>query len=131
MENIWEFLLQTLNVSLVAAVLLLVKQLFRDKLSPRWQYGTWSILALRILIPSGIHRQFLLPFPIWLETWKGKAEKMLQSGFSGPYTPISPNHVLPQINHTPNSLTDWLFIRTWPVLRFVCSGMQSNMFASG
>ena len=46
MGNIWEFLYQTLNVSLVAAVLLLVKWMLLDKLSPRWQYGVWCVLAL-------------------------------------------------------------------------------------
>ena len=54
MESIWSFLLQTLTVSLTAAVLLLLKFLLRDKLSPRWQYAVWSILALRILLPAAL-----------------------------------------------------------------------------
>ena len=53
MGNIWEFLLQTLTVSLAAAVLLIVKYLLADKLSPRWQYGVWGLLALRALIRRG------------------------------------------------------------------------------
>ena len=52
MGNIWEFLLQTLTVSLTAAVLLIVKYLLADKLSPRWQYGIWGLLALRALTPA-------------------------------------------------------------------------------
>lgn len=56
MGNIWEFLYQTLTVSAVAAVLLLVKWLLRDKLSPRWQYGVWAVLALRAVIPAGTAR---------------------------------------------------------------------------
>ena len=56
MGNIWEFLLQTLTVSLTAAVLLIVKYLLADKLSPRWQYGIWGLLALRALIPAGMTR---------------------------------------------------------------------------
>ena len=51
MVNIWEFLLQSISVSLVAGFLLIIKAVFKDKLSPRWQYGVWSILALRILLP--------------------------------------------------------------------------------
>ena len=45
MSNIWEFLYQTLSVSLAAAVLLAVKWLLRDKLSPRWQYAVWGVLG--------------------------------------------------------------------------------------
>ena len=56
MGNIWELLYQTLTVSAVAAVLLLVKWLLRDKLSPRWQYGVWAVLALRAVIPAGTAR---------------------------------------------------------------------------
>ena len=51
MVNIWEFILQTISVSLVAGFLLIIKNIFKDKLTPRWQYGIWVILALRILIP--------------------------------------------------------------------------------
>ncbi|WP_162612081.1 hypothetical protein [Flavonifractor sp. An306] len=39
MENIWAFLLQTLTASVAAAVLLLAKRLFLDKLSPRCSTG--------------------------------------------------------------------------------------------
>jgi len=110
MTNIWELMLQTLNVSLVAALLLVVKQLLRDKLSPRWQYGAWSILLLRILIPSGVDRQIILPLPLWLETWKAVAEKQLDSCFTEPYTVLSPKHILPVPNGLPRSVTDWLLI---------------------
>ena len=53
MDNLWSFLYQTLAVSVAAAVLLIAKRLFLDKLSPRWQYGVWAILALRALVPAG------------------------------------------------------------------------------
>ena len=52
MENIWAFLLQTLTVSMVAALILFLKWLFQDKLSPRWQYGVWIILLLRMILPK-------------------------------------------------------------------------------
>ena len=54
MEHIWSFLLQTITVSIAAAVLLIAKRLFLDKLSPRWQYGVWAILAARLLLPAGL-----------------------------------------------------------------------------
>lgn len=53
MTDFWSFLLQTLTASGVAVLLLCVKALFRDKLSPRWQFGVWGILALILLLPAG------------------------------------------------------------------------------
>ena len=53
MTDLWSFLLQTLTASGAAAFLLVVKYLFRDKLSPRWQFGIWGLLALVLLHPAG------------------------------------------------------------------------------
>ena len=50
MTNLWEFLLQTAYVSLVGVLLLVIKWLLRDKLSPRWQYFVWVVLAARLLV---------------------------------------------------------------------------------
>ena len=46
MFDLWAFLLQTLTASGVAALLLLLKALFQDKLPPKWQFAVWSVLAL-------------------------------------------------------------------------------------
>ena len=46
MGNIWGILLQTVTVSLTAGLLLLLKGLMADKLSPRWQYGVWPSLVI-------------------------------------------------------------------------------------
>ena len=54
MTDFWSFLLQTLTASGVAVLLLCVKALFRDKLSPRWQFASWGILALVLLLPAGL-----------------------------------------------------------------------------
>jgi len=61
MTNIWAFLLQTLTLSVTALLLLLIKRILEDKLSPRWQYGVWSVLLLSALIPANfLGRQGLL-----------------------------------------------------------------------
>ena len=71
MTDLWSFLLQTLTASGAAAFLLVVKYLFRDKLSPRWQFGIWGLLALVLLWPAGQGgRYVLLNWPLWLETLK-------------------------------------------------------------
>ena len=110
MGNIWEFLLQTLTVSLVAAVLLIVKYLLADKLSPRWQYGVWGLLALRALIPAGTARQVLLPLPVWVDMWKTAAERGLGSAYASPWSSLDAGSVLPLPSGAPRSLTDWLFL---------------------
>jgi len=108
--NIWEFLLQTLTVSLAAAVLLIVKYLLADKLSPRWQYGVWGLLALRALIPAGMTRQVLLPLPVWVDMWKTAAERGLGSAYAGPWDALDAKSVLPWPSGAPESVTDWLFV---------------------
>ena len=110
MGNIWEFLLQTLTVSLAAAVLLIVKYLLADKLSPRWQYGVWGLLALRALIPAGMTRQVLLPLPVWVDMWKTAAERGLGSAYAGPWDALDAKSVLPWPSGAPESVTDWLFV---------------------
>ena len=110
MGNIWEFLLQTLTVSLVAAVLLILKYLLADKLSPRWQYGIWGLLALRALIPAGMTRQVLLPLPEFVDMCKTAAERGLASAYSGPWDALDAKSVLPWPSGAPESVTDWLFV---------------------
>lgn len=110
MTTIWGFLLQTISVSFVALFLLVLKRLFEDKLSPRWQYAVWSILALRMIIPVNMHRQFFLPMPIVMETLKTTIEQSISSVYITTYEPITIKHILPIITTTPNSMTDWLFV---------------------
>jgi len=102
--------LQTLTVSITAAVLLLCKRIFADKLSPKWQYGVWVLLAIRILLPAGVKRYVLLPLPVLLETLKASVEQGLASGYAAPYAVLSPVHVLPVYEGAPQSVTDWLFV---------------------
>lgn len=78
MRDIWSFLLQTLTASGVAVLLLAVKALFRDKLSPRWQFAAWGVLALVLLLPAGWSGRYtLLNWPFYVE-W-------LRSAFTGEY----------------------------------------------
>ena len=109
MSNIWEFLYQTLSVSLAAAVLLAVKWLLRDKLSPRWQYAVWGVLALRALIPAGLTRAVVPQLALWIETAKSAAELGLASACTGPFEPMSITAPVPLADGLPRSLTDWLF----------------------
>ena len=112
MENIWSFLLQTITVSITAAVLLIAKRLFLDKLSPRWQYGVWAILAARILLPAGLLDRTLLPgLNVVLEAAKTGVESRLASVFTNPYGVTEVLAPVPLVQFVrPGSLTDVLFL---------------------
>ena len=110
MVNIWEFILQTISVSLVAGLLFITKNIFRDKLTPRWQYGIWLILVLRIIIPVRADRLVLLPFGIYLEMLKTYVESNLGSVYTYPLTATEPSSIIPHINSAPQSITDVLFV---------------------
>ena len=110
MSSIWSFLLQTLTAAAAAGLLLVVKQLLADKLSPRWQYGIWIILAVRLLVPVGTARGVLLPLPLWVETWKSIAERGLGSAYADAFTPVRVTSPFPTVAGAPQSVTDWLFV---------------------
>lgn len=111
MENIWAFLAQTLTVSVAAAVLLIAKRLFLDKLSPRWQYGVWAILALRLLLPAGLFSRTLVPgLSVLLEAAKTGVETHLSSALTSPYQVTRVSAPIPLIRLAPpGSVTDILF----------------------
>lgn len=131
MTNIWGFSLQTISVLLVAALLFVIKGLFTDKLSPRWQYGIWSIFALRILLPVTMRRYVLLDVPLWMETRKGMAEQVFDSAFSAVYTAICVRWPFPNLSGKPQSITDWCILRAlhWcnPFLQYVFDRIKNDM----
>lgn len=105
MADFWSFLLQTLTASGAAALLLAVKALFRDKLSPRWQFASWGILALVLLLPAGLGGRYtLVNWPLIVETCKSAA-----TGDFGTLTHVTaPVPLLP--SSRPASFFDWLFV---------------------
>ena len=109
MTDLWAFLMQTLTVSLVAALLLVLKAAFRDKLSPRWQYGVWAILALRVVLPAGMGGQMLFSFFRWVETARLTVESHLSSAFSDVWSTTQAAFPIPWLTVAPQSITDWLF----------------------
>ncbi len=110
MTNLWEFLLQTGTVTLTALLLLFFKKIFADKLSPRWQYGIWFLLAARILLPVQASRYVLIPLSLLLETAKTTVELAIGlSAYTAPYVPMHLKHGLPLLQSIPTSVTDWLF----------------------
>lgn len=111
MHNIWEFLLLTATLSLTALILLILKKLLADKLSPRWQYSIWILLALRAMVPVPYSNKYvLLPLPQWIETLKFTVEQRFSSTYSAAFTPLDSPFGLPLVQKLPSSLTDILFL---------------------
>lgn len=110
--NVWGILLQAIEVSLVAALILIVKKLFENKLSPRWQYSIWILLAAKILVPSGFFGRYLsLNVAAYLEMLKTHVEANLHSAYSGPFSPLEFSWILPfGAAGRPESVTDWLLV---------------------
>lgn len=109
MTNLWAFLLQTLTASLVAGLLLLLKALMEDKLSPRWQYGIWGLLGLRLLIPAFPNRWVIFPLPLGLELARCQVEAGLSSAYTSLNQALGITGPLPWVTGAPRSITDWLF----------------------
>lgn len=132
MGSIWGFLLQTLSVSVVAAVILILKWLLQDKLSPRWQYGVWIILVLRVLLPARVNRSLIYWIPLSVEMLKG----MVESG-TKIYTPVYMKHVIPWITEKPASATEWIFavyaagVVAWLIWYFVSYCRLRRVLAKG
>jgi len=59
-SDIWDLLLQTLTVSGVAVLLLVIKLLFKDKLPPKWHFTVWFLLGIVILMPAGLNGRYTL-----------------------------------------------------------------------
>ena len=102
MLDIWAFGLQTLTASGVAVLLLAVKELFRDKLPPKWHFAIWSILGIILLIPAGIGGRYVLfNWPLTVET--------LKTMLSGEYTFTRVLFPFPVLSAVPKTVFDWLF----------------------
>lgn len=101
MFDLWGFLLQTLTVSGVAALLLIIKWLFRDKLPPKWHFAVWSVLGVMILVPAGWNGHYTLV------NWQFIVE--LIKGLAGDYSFTQVLFPIPVITEMPGTVTEWLF----------------------
>ena len=101
MFDIWGFLLQTLTVSGVAILLLIIKALFRDKLPPKWHFAVWSVLGVIILCPAGFGGRYIL------FNWRIVVESV--KILAGDYSTTRVLFPFPYINSIPDTLLEWVF----------------------
>ena len=105
MTDIWGFLLQTLTASGVAMLLFAVKAIFRDKLSPRWQFAIWGVLAVVLLLPAGRGGRYVLTnWPLVVE-----ALKSALTGDFGTLTRVTAPVPLPSLT-MPKTAADWVYL---------------------
>ena len=111
MRDIWMFLQQTAAASIVAFFILFLQSLFRDKLSPKWQYTIWLVLLARLVVPAGWGVGTSLDISGWLDTARVAGELKLNSAWSSPWDGLLPAVGLPALpaGGAPRSVTDWLF----------------------
>ena len=105
MRDLWSFLLQTLTASGAAVLLLAVKAIFRDKLSPRWQFAVWGVLGAVLLLPAGVGGRYVLfNWPFAVET--------VRSLFTGEYGVLT--RVAAPVPLTrpavPETAAEWLYV---------------------
>ncbi len=110
MYNIWDLLFFSFNITLTAGLILIMKKIFKDLLSARWQYGIWSVLFLRTFIPMGSSRNFLLPVSQHIENLKYLVESDMKSLYTESFDRISISFPFAVIKGEPWSITDALFV---------------------
>lgn len=101
MFDIWSFMLQTLTVSGVAALILVIKALFKDKLSPKWQFAVWSVLGIIMILPAGMFGRYTL------FRWQLIVE-LVKSWF-GVYSFTKVLFPIPIIQSIPQTIAEWIF----------------------
>lgn len=104
MRDIWGFLMQTLTASGVAVLLLVIKAMFRDKLSPKWQFAVWGVLGCVLLIPAGTFGRYVLV------NWQAAVET-LKTLLTGEYTLTQVILPFPlPVTKLPANAAEWIFV---------------------
>ena len=113
MFDLWSFLHQTAAASMAALFVLVLQHIFRDKLSPQWQYAVWMVVVLRLILPVGwLGRSAIADLTGLGEALRTWVELGLDSAWSSPWTPSLPlaGIPIPPAGGLPRSVTDWLFL---------------------
>ena len=110
MSNIYEVLLQSIHISAICVIILILKWLLADKLSPKWQYGVWTVLIICILLPYKLNKYIVPALVLPFEIVKTNIEKTIHSSYIGIYEPLQAQNIVPFVDKPPTSITDCLFL---------------------
>ncbi len=101
MLDVWSFLLQTLSAAGCAVLLLIIKNLFKDKLTPEWQFAVWGTLAVILVIPTGCFGSYtVLNWNVPLDMVKT---------WTGDYSVTRVLFPIPWLTDKPENAADWVF----------------------
>ena len=113
MFDLWSFSRALAAASMAALFVLVLQHIFRDKLSPQWQYAVWMVVVLRLILPVGwLGRSAIADLTGLGEALRTWVELGLDSAWSSPWTPSLPlaGIPIPPAGGLPRSVTDWLFL---------------------
>lgn len=102
MRDIWSFLLQTLTVSSVGLIIIILKKVFKDTLPPKWHFAMWGIVGIFTLIPASIKSTYIL--------FNENFILELLKGAFGEYGATAVTSPFPIITEKPDSAADYIFI---------------------
>ena len=113
MFDLWSFLHQTAAASMAALFVLVLQHIFRDKLSPQWQYAVWMVVVLRLILPVGwLGRSAIADLTGLGEALRTWVELGLDSAWSSPWTPSLPLAGIPIPTPVEEALADMSAIAT-------------------
>ncbi len=101
MFDIWGFLLQTLTVSGVAVVILVIKAMFKDKLSPKWHFAVWGVLGILLLLPAGFRGRYVV------FNWRILVEILKVA--LGDFSTTQVLFPIPVVTAVPKNVVEWIF----------------------
>ncbi len=111
MTNIWGFVVQTAEITVMAGIIIFLKTIMKDKLSARWQYGIWTIMAAACLWPAGLYNRYIFRYvQVFIQSCKTLTEQKLNSVFTSADKVVYNKSALPMITGRPQSITDILFV---------------------
>jgi len=65
LPHFFDWLIETsLMASILVGFILCIKILFRNKLTPRWQYMLWIVLMIRLLLPWSPDSSSIISFAV-------------------------------------------------------------------
>lgn len=121
MKDIYDFLICTLSASLPAVYILIIKRVFRDKLTPLWQFALWAVLAVSLIFPLNVstNLSFLTET---LKTFLSGTVSLSKPVLSVPFIPMK----------VPNTAEEYLYFIYFSgfvimLLKYICTLLKLKL----
>ncbi|HDR6309580.1 TPA: M48 family metalloprotease [Bacillus cereus] len=102
LSHFFDWLIETsLMASILVGFILCIKVLFRNKLTPRWQYMLWIVLMIRLLLPWSPDSSYSI---YSLLSYSSSVSEVIQKNTSSPENTVN-NEMKHTVELEPNSET--------------------------